>query len=110
MMFMLKYFTGANILLEDGRIVEIDGLMYNEETNEYEIDNSCITKRAGRKAYGLGVEKRDKTPEVNFLDIWAKYLESLETKRLKKNHTHSSSYFTTNNESDDLTKSDYYTS
>ena len=98
--FMLKYFTYSNIIMSEGKITEIDGLVYDEKTQQYEIDSSVITRRPGRKITGLGVEISDKKPDVDFLDIWVKYLENLENKRNKKTHNFSSSYSHINNESE----------
>ena len=102
--FMLKYFTPNNISMLNGKISEIDGLLFNEKTNEYEIDESYITKRPGRKVCGLGVEKVDKKTAVNFLELWEKYLENLETKRIKKINSYSYSN-NQNDDSDDLSTS-----
>lgn len=98
--FILKYFTSNNIIMFEGRISEIEGLFYNEKTKLYEIDSSYIYKRPGRKIHGLGIEKYDKKPEIDFLDTWAKYLENLENKRCKKISSYSSSnYSQANNDS-----------
>lgn len=80
---MLKCFNADNIIMEDGKIVEIDGLIYNEKTREYEIDQSYM-KKYGRKESSLGIEKDDQKIDIDFLEMWRKYLESLETKRSKK--------------------------
>lgn len=81
---MLKCFNSNNIFMENGKIVEIDGLIYNEDTNEYEIDDVYLTRKNTRKDSGLGIEKYDKETEYDFLDIWRKYLENLENKRNKR--------------------------
>ena len=87
---MLKYFNADNIVMEGGRIIEIDGLIFNRHTNMYEIDKSYV-RRTERKGQGLGVEVSESTPPVDFLQIWKKYLESLDNKRTKKNVAFSSS-------------------
>jgi hypothetical protein len=87
---MLKYFNSNNIVMEGGRIVEIDGLIFNRNTNQYEIDKVYI-RNVERKSQGLGVELSESKPPVDFLEIWRKYLESLDNKRTKKNITFSSS-------------------
>ena len=81
---MLKCFNANNIIMSEGKIIEIDGLIYNEETREYEIDEIYMPQKNSRKDYELGIEKADKKPDINFLEIWKKYLESLENKRNKK--------------------------
>ena len=70
--------------MTDGKIVEIDGLIYNKDTHEYEIDDIYLSRKNTRKDSGLGIEKFDKQIEYNFLDIWRKYLENLENKRNKR--------------------------
>ena len=87
---MLKYFNADNIVMEGGRIIEIDGLIFNRHTNMYEIDKAYVRKTE-RKGNGLGVEVSESTPPVDFLQIWKKYLESLDNKRTKKNVAFSSS-------------------
>jgi hypothetical protein len=100
---MLKCFNSNNIIMEEGKIVEIDGLIYNEETNEYEIDQEYIPEKNFRKESGLGVEKDEEKPEINFLEIWKKYLEDLENKRNKK----ITSFSVTRNEEDDSISKTY---
>ena len=100
---MLKYFGRDNIKMENGKIVAIEGLIYNEKTKEYEIDKSYITKRSGRKVIGLGIEEaphQKSKNTLNFLELWEKFLEQLESKRIKK--TYSSSYSTHLDESDSI--------
>ena len=53
---------------------------YNEETNEYEIDPEYFPEKNCRKDSGLGIEKDEEKAEINFLEIWKKYLEGLENK------------------------------
>jgi len=100
---ILKCFNSNNIIMEEGKIVEIDGLVYNEETNEYEIDEIYIPEKTSRKEIGLGVEKEENKPEINFLEIWKKYLEGLENKRNKK----ITSFSVTRNEDDDSISKTY---
>lgn len=100
---MLKCFNSNNIIMEEGKIVEIDGLIYNEDTNEYEIDPEYIPEKGCRKESGLGVEKEEEKPEINFLEIWKKYLEGLENKRNKK----ITSFSVTRNEDDDSISKTY---
>jgi hypothetical protein len=98
--FLLKYFNSKNVIMSGFKIVEIDGLIYNEEIREYEIDPRYIQNRKSKKENkGLGIEKTDDSPELNFLKMWEKYLDSLETKSVKKTFSCSSSYF--QNQSDE---------
>lgn len=80
---MLKYFNNDNILMENGKIVEIDGLNYNEKKRIHEIDESYIVKR-NRNFSNLGIEKSENKNNIEFIEIWKKYLENLENKRNKK--------------------------
>ena len=91
--FMLKYFTGSNIEMENGRISEIDGLICDNKNGKVEIsiDPVYMTRRPTRSFSGLGIEKSDDKPQIDFLEIWSKYLSSLENKR--NNKTYSSSQF-----------------
>lgn len=83
--FILKHFDKANIKMKDGKITEINGLLHNPDTNEYEIDPSIMKKRPGRKVRGLGIEPFEPSPPVSFMKNWTKYLESLEKKKPKSN-------------------------
>ena len=107
--FMLKYFKPQNIILEEGKISEIEGLYYDKKTGAYEIDESYIPRKTVKKTDRLGIEKSESKMEVNFLDIWSKYLEDLENKKMKvkNNHTYSSSALR-NEDSEDVSMS--YTS
>lgn len=100
--FMLKYFTSSNIEMENGRIVEIDGLIVDEETKESSIDPDFIFGKPIKQYLGLGIEIEESKPEINFLENWEKYLSSLENKRIKKNY---SSSYSVQNESEDFTVS-----
>lgn len=102
--FFLKIFS--NIEMNNGKIVNIDGLKFNEKTNEFEI-NSKYYKKTERQYNGLGIEKIKQKNEIDFLESWEKYLTNLENKRINKKNTYSSSYSTTNKESDDLTQSSF---
>lgn len=104
--FMLKYFTASNIEMDNGRIKEIEGLIIDYNTKEFEIDPYYITERTGRKYIGLGIEESKKKPDVNFLDVWTKYLNGLENKRIKKIYTYSSSAIQNEDESYDCSKTD----
>lgn len=77
---MLKYFTGKNIIMEEGKIINIIGLIYDKEQNRYSIDPKYIAKRTGRKVNGLGIEPVKKKPKVSFINNWDKYLQSLDKK------------------------------
>lgn len=97
--FMLKYFTGSNIEMEDGKIKEIDGLICDDQTRHIYIDERFMVRKATKQSFSLGIEKVESKPQIDFLEIWEKYLSSLENKRRKKNLTYSSSH--THNESED---------
>jgi hypothetical protein len=94
---MLKYFNSDNIIMNYGRITEIDGLIYDRDKNQYDIDKNYI-KKSERKFRDLGIEISDKKPKVDFLEIWRKFLESLDTKRTKKVSTFSSSILANDSE------------
>ncbi len=81
------------------KISGIDGLIYNPELDEYEIDEIYIKERKSKKSGSLDIEKTQKSPDIKFLSIWEKYLEGLDNAKIKKSTTYSSSY--TRNESDE---------
>jgi hypothetical protein len=92
--FLLKYFNSNNVIMSNFKIIEIEGLLFNEETEEYEIDPIYIHERKNKKGgTGLGIEKTDKKTDLNFLSIWEKYLDGLDNKKIKKVISYSSSYF-----------------
>jgi len=96
--FLLKYFNHKNVIMSDFKIIKIEGLIYNKEYREYEIDEQYINERKSKKnGTGLGIEKDEKKSEVNFLSLWEKYLDCLENKRIKKS-SYSSSYFKNDSE------------
>ena len=96
---MLKCFNSHNIIMSEGRIVEIDGLIYNDKTNEYEIEEIYMPVRNNVKSFNLGIEKSVKKSGVIFLEIWKKYLENLDNKKTKKTTS-----FSINQTEDDLSK------
>lgn len=101
--FIMKSFNNNNIYMENNKIYEISGLKYNKKKKIYEIDKKCLSKRPGRKIKGLGVEINDKN-EIDFMEMWNKYLKNLEEKKKHKMNTYSSSWSTTET-SDESSKS-----
>lgn len=83
--FMLKYFNANNIIMEEGRITQIDGLIYNDEEKMYEIDRRIINvRKVYRKDVGLGIDDDvTRKKQIDFLEIWEKFLEQLQNKRGK---------------------------
>ena len=96
---MLKCFGAHNIEMEAGRIVAIEGLTVDSDTGESSIDPNIIKVKNVRSYQGLGIEKGEEKPQVDFLDGWSKYLSSLENKRTKNTQTFSTSYSTRLDES-----------
>ena len=84
--FMLKYFTSKNITMEDGKILDITGLLYDKINNRYYIDPKYTNKRPGRKVKGLGIERVRKKPKVSFMNNWEKYLQNLEKRSCRGNN------------------------
>lgn len=81
--FLLKYFK--NVEMEDGRITDIEGLVWNDDKERFEIETRYKKKKSFKRNYGLGIEIEDKQPPVDFIKEWEKYLETLEkTKKLKQ--------------------------
>ena len=113
--FMLKYFTSKNIVMEHNRIIDIEGLIFNEKENMYYIDSKLKNKKIGRSVKGLGMEKRKEKNKGSPIVLWEKYLDNLEKKIHGKvsnfNVIHSSSSLdNSSNGSYDLTSADYTTS
>lgn len=97
--FLLKYFNSSNVIMAGFKIVEIDGLLYNEENREYEIDSRYINNKKIKKGgTGLGIEKTEKKTDVDFLTMWEKYLDCLDNKKVKKSTSYSSSYIRNDSE------------
>jgi len=86
--FMLKYFAAKNIIMEKGRIVDIQGLVKTE--NGYEIDSKLVTKMGGRKIKGLGIERSMIKIKNSPIMLWEKYLDNLEKKITGKKNFHTS--------------------
>ena len=105
--FMLKYFSNDDVYMEDGRILEIDGLVFDKKNNQYQIDPDYIKSRPGRKNNGLGIEKSLNHSQIDFMELWSKYLENLEEKRFRKVKTYSSSYSSTNQSSDEYSSTSF---
>lgn len=95
--FMLEYFNKDNVIMEEGKIIEINGLIYNPEEKIYQIDPDYVVRKQFKGSDSLGIEKdEEETPVINFMNIWIKYLNSLDSKRLKKPKSYSSSFAVTN--------------
>lgn len=100
---MLKHFKPENIILENGKISSIGGLLYDKDADEYYIDPDILKKRPGRKVNGLGMQKNNKNNTVSFLDVWEKYLTKLENEKSDNINLKSSlSSSSSNSQSDDL--------
>lgn len=82
--FMLKYFGTKNVIMEQGRIVNIEGLLYDNDNDSYYIDPKLTTKRPTRKVIGLGLEKSKPKEKLTPIILWEKYLENLEKKMSTK--------------------------
>jgi len=88
---MLKYFSGDNIVMEEGKITEIQGLSYNDEMRCHEIEKAYI-KYSEKQSKILGIESEDEEVTlIKFIEIWKKFLETLDSKRAKKLNNFSSS-------------------
>jgi hypothetical protein len=82
--FMLKYFNSKNVNMKDGKISDIDGLVYDKNKNYFYIDTKLTNKRPGRKVKGLGIEKTYKKPKVSFMSNWEKYLQNIEKRNINR--------------------------
>ena len=83
--FMLKYFTSKNIVMSEGKVTDIEGLIYDKTLNQFYIDPKYTTKKPGRKVKGLGIEPVKKKPKVSFIGNWEKYLQNLDKKNIPDN-------------------------
>lgn len=85
--FMLKYFGSNDINMKDGKIVSINGFLYDKSENMYYIDPNIINKSKKKTTTGLGLDPIiPKT--TSFISSWEKYLISLQ----KKNHGQSQNF------------------
>ena len=89
--FMLKYFTGDNIVIENRKIKKIKGLTYNSKTRKYDIDKELMNTKSKKRINGLGIEKHKKKQKVSFMDNWVKYIDKLENNKSKSKTSKSSS-------------------
>ncbi len=84
--FMLKHFKSKDVEMSNGKIKSIQGLIYDKDNNEYKIDPKLILKRPGRKVIGLGIERKEIKSKISFMEMWVKYLESLEKEKQHKDN------------------------
>lgn len=89
--FILKCFGANNVKMENGKIVEISGLIFDENSKQYVIDEDYISYKEDKRSKNLGIEREENKPKINFMELWSKYLENLINKRSKKIHSYSSS-------------------
>lgn len=99
---ILKCFNNDNIIMEDGKISEIEGLVYNDKKRQHDIHKDFLVKKSS-KSSDLGIGKTQDKNNPCFIDMWIKYLDNLENKRNKK----ISSFSMTQNESKTY-ESSYY--
>lgn len=99
---ILKCFNNDNIIMEDGKIFEIEGLVYNDKKRQHDIHKDFLVKKSA-KSSDLGIGKTQDKNNPCFIDMWVKYLDNLENKRNKK----ISSFSMTQNESKTY-ESSYY--
>jgi hypothetical protein len=87
--FNFGYFGNSNVVFENGRIEEIKGLQFNEETRLFFIDSSCVPKpsKPSKKSTknedvstSFSLEDNEISPQTNFMAQWKKYLDALEKK------------------------------
>jgi hypothetical protein len=79
--FILKCFGSKNIIMDKGKIIEIQGLTRSE--TKFTID-PVLLKSIGRKVKGLGIESSHIKTKTSPIILWEKYLDNLEKKRNTK--------------------------
>jgi hypothetical protein len=82
--FMLKYFESNNIEMSQGRITNIIGLIYDSETNKYDIDPALTKRKIKKVVDGLGLQSKPKQTNISFMTNWSKYISSLDNSRSKR--------------------------
>jgi len=93
---MLKCFNSRNIMMENKKIKEIKGLIFDYKKHEYIIDEKIYKNYIkNKKVIGLGLDTEKRKPKISFLEDWKKYLEKLETIKLKKKGLSSSQSYDT---------------
>lgn len=80
--FMMKYFNYKHIVMSGGKVIDIQGLLY--QNGVFRIDPRIITKKAVKKATGLGIERTEPKLKLTPLIYWEKYLENIEKKKTGK--------------------------
>jgi hypothetical protein len=90
--FILNYFDSDSVLMVNGKIQAIEGIIYDAVTKTFDIDPSINPKKTKSKPK----PKKGDTPndenttsplikqgvKVNFMAIWLKFLEALDRKRI----------------------------
>lgn len=73
---ILKYFKSDNIKMVNGKITNMVGLIYNSDDKSYSIDPKYC-KSSTRVIRDLGIEKEQIKPNVSFISLWNKYINSI---------------------------------
>lgn len=81
--FMLKCFATKHITMKNGKISNIEGLIYNQEENSYYIDPRLVSNKKRRKVIGLGLDEDETKYKNTPILLWEKYLDTLEKKQRK---------------------------
>lgn len=76
--FILGHFPSKNIVLEDEKIVQIKGLIFDEVKRKFTID-STISKHTNTR-YDNSTTEKHNNKDINFYNLWIKYLDGIEKK------------------------------
>lgn len=88
--FMLKCFGDDDIEMDNGKIINIYGIMVDEETDTYIIDPRYFKSCSRNKQEGIGLSVDKNKPNISFMKMWTKYLQTLDKKVEVSSSTESS--------------------
>lgn len=80
--FILGYFPSKNITLEDERIIQIKGLIFDEEKRKFSVESNIVRHTSSR--YDSSTTEKHNNKDVNFFNLWIKYLDTLEKKLIQE--------------------------
>lgn len=85
--FILGYFDGDNVIMANGKIQSIEGIVYDAGKKAFDIDPKITPKKSKSKSKKAEADPEttmtiNGRKEINFMAIWIKYLEALDRKRI----------------------------
>jgi len=80
--FLFKCFDKNNVVFEDGKVTAIEGLLFDDENNNYYVDPSLKEKRLRsiKHPTGLGLDHYEDKSSIYIIKEWEKFLDTMEKK------------------------------